>query len=161
MSKIIWTELISRHYNNFLVGHFSIDRTREFIGRKYYWPSLKKYVKAYIKGCNVCLLSKAVRHKLYNDLQALLVPTHQWKNFTKMVHYKLVKVTINISGLAKVIFDMVVWHYDLLDSIVSNRGSLFTFKFWSLLCYFFSRTAPWRPIFGPLSTSSRLISLDS
>ena len=54
----------------------------------------------------------------------------------KMVHYEPVKVTINAPGLAEVILDMVVWHHGLLNSIVSNRGSLFISKFWSLLCYF-------------------------
>ena len=53
-----------------------------------------------------------------------------------MVHYELVKVTINALGLAEVILDMVVQHHDLPDSIVSDRGSLFISKFWSLLCYF-------------------------
>ena len=55
---------------------------------------------------------------------------------TKMVYYKLVKVTIDASGLAKVIIDMVVWHYGLPDSIVTDRGSFFTSKFWSSLCFF-------------------------
>ena len=80
---------------------------------------------------------KAVRHKPYIDLQSLLIPTDRWKNLsmdfvtrlplfsdwkgnsydyilvivnqlTKIVHYKLVKVTINASRLAKVIIDVVV-----------------------------------------------------
>ena len=54
-----------------------------------------------------------------------------------MVHYELVKVTIDAPGLAEVILDVVVWHHGLFDSIVSDRVLLFTLKFWSLLCYFF------------------------
>ena len=38
----------------------------------------------------------------------------------EMVHYKLVKIIINVAGLAKVI----------------NWGPLFILKFWSSLCYF-------------------------
>ena len=53
-----------------------------------------------------------------------------------MVHYELVKVIINALGLAEVIIDVVVWHHDLLDSIVTDRNSFFTSKFWSSLCYF-------------------------
>ena len=56
---------------------------------------------------------------------------------TKMVHYELVKVTIDTPGLAEIILHVVVWHHSLPDSIVSNRGSLFISKFWSLLYYFF------------------------
>ena len=55
---------------------------------------------------------------------------------TKMVHYEPVKVIIDAPGLAEVIIDVVVWHHDLPDSIVTDRGSLFTSKFWSSLCYF-------------------------
>ena len=76
VSKIIQTELISRYHDNPLAGHFGIDKTKELIGRKYYWPSLSKDVEAYINGCNVCLALKAVRHNLYSDLEALPVPTH-------------------------------------------------------------------------------------
>ena len=55
---------------------------------------------------------------------------------TKSGHYKLVKVTIDTLGLAEVIPDVVVWHHGLPDSIMSDKGSLFTLKFWSSLCYF-------------------------
>ena len=53
-----------------------------------------------------------------------------------MIYYKLVKVIIDAPGLAEVIINVVVRHHGLLNSIVTNRGSLFTSKFCSLLCYF-------------------------
>ncbi len=34
--KVIRSELISRHHNNPLIGHFGIKKTRELIARKYY-----------------------------------------------------------------------------------------------------------------------------
>ncbi len=55
---------------------------------------------------------------------------------TKMVHYVPVKVTIDAPGLAKVITDVVVRHHGVPESIVTDRGSLFTSKFWSSLYYF-------------------------
>ena len=55
---------------------------------------------------------------------------------TKMVHYEPVKVTIDASGLAEVIIDVVVRHHGLPDSIISDRGAIFTSKFLSSLCYF-------------------------
>ena len=50
-------------------------------------------------------------------------------SFTKMIHYKPVKITINAPGLAKVIIDVVVCHHGLPDSIVTDKSSLFTSKF--------------------------------
>ena len=71
------SEVISRHHDDLLAGYFGIDKTRELVGRKYYWQSLKKDVKNYVRGCDVCLTSKTFRHKPYGDLQSLLVSTHQ------------------------------------------------------------------------------------
>ena len=135
--EIIRMELISRHHDDPLAGHFGIDKTRELIARKYHWPTLRRDVEGYVKGCDVCLASKAVRHKPYGDLQSLPIPTHRWKDLsmdfvtglsistdwkgdsynsilvivdrlTKMVHYEPVKVTIDAPGLAEVILDVVV-----------------------------------------------------
>ena len=47
----------------------------------------------------------------------------------KMVYYEPVKVTIDASGLAEVIIDVVVWHHGLPNTIVTDRSSLFTSKF--------------------------------
>ena len=66
--EIIQIELISRHRNDPLAGHFGIKKTRELIARKYYWPTLRRDVEDDKKGCDVCLASKAVRHKPYGDL---------------------------------------------------------------------------------------------
>ena len=66
-----------------------------------------------------------------------------------MVHYEPVKVTIDAPGLAEVILDVVVQHHGLPDSIVTDRGSLFTSKFWSLLCYFLSIKRRLSTVFHP------------
>ena len=58
--EIIWTELISRHHNNPLAGHFGIEKIRELIAQKYYWPTLCRDVKNYVRGCDVCLALKVV-----------------------------------------------------------------------------------------------------
>ena len=163
--EIIRTELISRHHDNPLAGHFGIKKTRELVARKYYWLMFRHNVNNYMKECDVCLALKAVRHKPYSDLQSLPIPTHCWKDlsinfvtglliltdwkgdsynsifiivncFIKMVCYKPVQVTINTPGLAVVIIDIVIKHHGLPDTIITDRGSFFTSKFWSSLYYF-------------------------
>ncbi len=39
--KVIHLELISRHHNDPLAGHFGIEKTCKLIARKYYWPTLR------------------------------------------------------------------------------------------------------------------------
>ena len=34
--EAIQTEIISQHHDDFLVGHFGIDKTKDLVGRKYY-----------------------------------------------------------------------------------------------------------------------------
>ena len=80
--EAIRIELISRHHDNLLAGHFGIEKTCKLLAWKYYWPTLKHNIEAYVRGCDVCLTSKAVRHKPYGDLQSLPVPTHWWKNLS-------------------------------------------------------------------------------
>ena len=53
-----------------------------------------------------------------------------------MVHYKPVKVIIDALSLDEVMIDVVVRHHGLSDLIVTNRGLLFTSKFYLLLYYF-------------------------
>ena len=70
------------HHNDPLAGHFGIEKTRELKAQKYYWPTLHRDVEDYVRGCDLCLASKTVRHKFYGDLQSLLVPTHRWKDLS-------------------------------------------------------------------------------
>ena len=77
ISEIIRTELISKQHDDPLAGHFGIEKTRELVARKYYWETLYHNVEIYVRGCDVCLASKTVRHKPYRILQQLPVPTHR------------------------------------------------------------------------------------
>ena len=140
---------------------------RGLVTRKYYWETLFYDIEVYVRGCDICLAFKTVRHKPYGNLQQLLVSTHYWKNLsmsfvtglpqfadwwgnsydlilviiillTKMVQYEPVQTTITVSMLVDVIFNIVIWYHGLPDSIVSDPGSVFTTKFCSSLCYFLS-----------------------
>ena len=102
--KIIWLKLISQHHDNFLGSHFEIDKTWELIARKYYWSMLCQDVEAYVKGCDICLTSKAIQHKVYRNLLALPVPTHRWKDLSMDF----------VTGLSV----LTVWKGESYDSIL-------------------------------------------
>lgn len=125
----------------------------------------KANIKFYVKKCNICLILKSVRHKAYNNLQSLLVPTHQYRNLSmnfitrllvstnrkgktynsilviinkikKRVYYELIKGIINFFDLTKVIINIVVRHHGLFNSIVTDCSLVFISKFQSLFYYF-------------------------
>ena len=108
---------------------------------------------------------KAQRRKPYGSMQALLVPPYEWKDFRmdfvtrlpksknwrgveydliliivdrliKMVHYEPVLTALDAEQLAEVLIEAFIKYNGLPDSIVTDRWSLFTFKFWSSFCYY-------------------------
>lgn len=53
-----------------------------------------------------------------------------------MIYYELVKVTINIFTLAKIIINIVVEHYSFPDLIVINQDLHYNSNFWLSLYYY-------------------------
>lgn len=51
------------------------------------------------------------------------------KQLTKMIYYELIKITIKVLGLVKVIIKIVVQHNGLFNLIVTNQGLTLTLKF--------------------------------
>ena len=176
--EIIKMKLSSRHYDDPLAGHFGIEKTQELVARKYFWETLYHNVKVYVRDYDVCLASKTVKHKPYENLQQLPVPTHYWKDFsmdfitwlpqsadwrsnsydsilvmvnwlTKIIYYKPVQTTITAATLAKIILNVVIWYHGLPQSIISNCNLVFMFKFWSSLYYLLSIKRSLSIIFNP------------
>lgn len=56
-----------------LAGYSKIKKTRELVFEKYFWPTLYEDIKAYAKGCDICLVSKVVWYKPYIDLKSLSI----------------------------------------------------------------------------------------
>ena len=69
------------------------------------------------------LLSADQKSDSYNLILVII------NRFTKMVHYKPLKVTINAPKLVKAIIDVV-------NFIINDQRAIFTSKFWFLPCYF-------------------------
>jgi RNase H-like domain found in reverse transcriptase/Integrase zinc binding domain len=153
--------LLRAHHDDPLAGHFGTTRTLELLTRNYYWPSMRKYVKEYIRSCDVCQRSKPPRHKPHGELSSLPVPDKAWSgitmdfvtdlppsgplkfdaiwvivcHLTKMVHYVPCHKTNTATWLAKAFIQEVIRLHGLPDSIVSDRGTTFTSRFWSTLCH--------------------------
>lgn len=178
MLEIIWTKIKSQHHDDPLAGYFEINKTWELVTKKYHWKTLYQDIESYIKRCDVYLASKMVRHKFYNNLQFLFIPTYWYKDFSidfiialpiptnwkrniydsiliivnwliKILYYERVKVTIDATKLVEVIFDMIVQYYGLPNLIVTDRSLLFTSKFWLSLYYFLSIKRKLSIIFHP------------
>ena len=159
------TEVLRKHHDDPLAGHFGYTRTLELIRRKYYWPGMSKEVRTYVRQCTTCCRIKPARHKPYGQLKSLQKPAEPWSDmtmdfitdlppcnrsgkvydsilvvmdrYTKMARYIPVQKTIDASELARILVrKLVLRGTGLPQSIVSDRGSVFTAKYWSALCFY-------------------------
>ena len=144
-------------------GHFGYLRTLELVRRKYYWPGMSRDIKQYVRTCNACARSKAIRHKPHGQLQSLPAPQGVWKDLTmdfitdlppagrkghsydailvvvdrlsKMAMYIPTRKSLDAAGLADLFYRRIWKDYGVPTSIVTDRGTQFTSKFWSAFCY--------------------------
>lgn len=55
---------------------------------------------------------------------------------SKTIYYKLIKITLNINGQLQIQINVILKHFSLFNSIISNKNILFTSKFYLFVCYF-------------------------
>ena len=117
---------------------------------------MKKDIDEYVAVCDVCQRVKAEHQKPAGLLQPMPIPEWKWDKLgmdfitgvprtrsgydsiwvvvdrlTKVAHFILVKTTYTSSKLAKIYMTRIV--YGVPRTIVSDRGTQFTSKFWHQL----------------------------
>ncbi len=154
-------KLIQEVHDQSFIDHFEILRTMKAIRRYYYWFSMQKTINRYIWNCYICQRSKALRNKFNELLHSLLIFEQQWKNIvmnfiinlslfegkniilivicrlSKKRHYISCFTNdeeITAEKTAELMLQWIYWIHDLLDFIVSNQDSQFTFILWKFLC---------------------------
>ena len=145
-------------------GHQGVTKTRKRLAESYFWPSYPKDVRRYVSTCAVCQRTKARTHQPYGELASLPIPKEPWReisldfvtqlppssdaagkvcNSILVVVDRLTKYALYIpttdrltsEGLATLLFQHVFRPFGIPDGIVSDRGTLFTSKFWSTFCW--------------------------
>ena len=162
-STALRSELMKRHHDHIYAGHFGVSRTLELLRRKYYWPGMNKDIAEYVQTCEICQLGKVHRHKPYGELQSLPVakcpgdslsmdfitdlPPSRLRDktydsilvvvdrFTKYSFFIPAIKTVSAEQFADIIIDQVYHWIGYPNSVISDRGSIFTSKYWSTLCY--------------------------
>jgi hypothetical protein len=147
--------VLQEHHDAALAGHPGISRTLELVTRNYWFPGINAFVKDYVNSCYSCQQAKPPRHPRHGELASLPVPTSPWKGLscdfitdlpvsdgmdsvlvfvdrmTKMAHFIKCLKTTDAPEFARLFVSNIVRLHGLPDSIVSDRGSIFTSHFWS------------------------------
>jgi len=150
-------ELMKMHHDDPLAGHYGIGKTLELLLRNYYFPGIHSYVKKYVSTCDSCSRGKSPRHLKHGELAPLPVPSGPWKGIscdfvtdlplskgydslfvvvdrlTKMCHLAPCNKSTSAPEFAQMFLHHVIRLHGIPDSIVSDRGSIFTSQFWNAL----------------------------
>ena len=137
-----------------LAGHFGVAKTLELVSRGFWWPQPWKFVKEFVKTCDVCARSKAVHHRPYGLLHPLPIPNRPWASismdfitdlppvngvdtvlvivdrFSKMAHFVPCSKTISGKETADLLLKSVVRLHGIPEDITSDRGPQFISHFW-------------------------------
>lgn len=135
-------------------GHRGREKTYLTLSRDLYWPNQYKFVRKYVRACEVCQRVKSTPASRA-PLQSLPVPTECWNSismdfifglpkdaqgnngilvfvdrFSKMVHLAAVPDSIDAAGSARVFMETVFRLHGMPSEVVSDRDPRFTAKFW-------------------------------
>lgn len=139
------------------IGHLGAQRTSEYVRRWFWWPTLRRDVDKFCVSCGICHVAKSVPQLPAGLLHSLPVPVRPWMSIsmdfvgpfpvafgcdyvwvvvdrlTSMVHLIPIRTTDTAAALAGVYLREVVRLHGLPESIVSDRDSKFTSRFWKEL----------------------------
>ncbi|KAI2667790.1 Transposon Tf2-6 polyprotein [Labeo rohita] len=75
-------EVLQWGHDSTLAGHQGVQRTINFIGRAFWWRTLRRDVQEYVQACNICARSKNPNTPSTGELQPLPVPKHPWTHIS-------------------------------------------------------------------------------
>ncbi|GJU74671.1 putative reverse transcriptase domain-containing protein [Tanacetum coccineum] len=124
----------------------------------YWWPNMKAEIATYVSKCLTCAKVKAEHQKPSGLLQQPEIPEWKWEKITmdfvlglprtpsgydsiwvivdrltKSTHFLKIKKTDSIEKLAQLYLKEIVCKHGVPTSIISDRDSLFTSRFWKSL----------------------------
>jgi hypothetical protein len=154
LKKLIFHE----HHDSRMAGHPGITRTLEKLTRTLWWPAVARDVEEYVRACASCQMNKARAGPTPGLLQPMPIPETAWDSvsldlitclprtaqgfdaavvfvdrLTKMTHFQPTRTTVTAEGLAEIFLRTIVVAHGMPLSLVSDRDSKFTSKFWRAL----------------------------
>ena len=125
---------------------------------KFWWHGMKREIALFIQKCDICQRVKAEHQRPAGLLQPLKIPEWKWDEvgmdfitglpksnrghdsiwvivdrLTKVAHFIPVKTTYRSDQLADLYISRIVSLHGIPKTIVSDRGTQFTSRFWKKL----------------------------
>ncbi len=145
-------EIISQAHN----GHNGAFKMFEMLSRSYYWKSMLRTTKRFVNKCDVCQKSKQSTVSKPGLSKPLPIPRARWSDisidfitglpktdpfnydtiitvvdrFTKRAHFIPTYSKVTVLDLVEIIFNEVIKHHGVPESITSDRDIKFINGVW-------------------------------
>lgn len=137
-----------------IVRHLGSRITYDYARRLYWWSTMRADISAFVNSCATCQATKSSKQKPAGLLHSLPILSRPWESIvmdfvgpfpesngfdyiwvvicrlTSMVHLVPLRTMIRADKLAVKFIDTVVRLHGIPESIVSDRDTKFTSKFW-------------------------------
>ena len=135
--------------------HPGATKIYQDLRKNYWWPGMKFNVMQYVGKCLTCAQVKAEHQKPYGKLQPLEIPEWKWEHLTmdfitklprtakkhdtiwvivdmltKSAHFLPISENYTSERLAKSFIKEIIVRHGVPVSIVSDRDTRFTSRFW-------------------------------
>lgn len=145
--------IIQAHHDSVAAGHPGQSKTQELIYQSYWWPTIKKDVQKYVKGCEICQRSKIDHQPHKTPLHPNPIPDQNWQyvsadmithlpeaqgfnaiiNFVCMKSKNIISVKcrddIDSEGQIKLYIDNIFRLHGLFERFFSDRRTIFISSF--------------------------------
>lgn len=137
-----------------VLGHLGEQKTSQYVRHWYWWPKMGHDIEKFCDSCGACKMAKSHNQLPEGLLHSLPIPEHPWDSIgvdfvgpfpsclgyndllvvicrlTSMISLTPMKVTDTSSDVAWLLLRDIVRLHGVPRSIVSDRDSKFTAKFW-------------------------------
>lgn len=156
--RSIVADIIQEHHDTPFSAHRSWPLTYDLIARNYYWPGMSEDIRKYVASCDTCQRFKGSNNLPFGLLKPLEIHQGKWQSvgmdfigplpttaagfnsitvfidrLTKMVHCRPSKTSDTAQDTARLYLDTIFRLHGLPASIVSDRDTRFTSRFWQEL----------------------------
>ncbi|KAJ9543976.1 hypothetical protein OSB04_023683 [Centaurea solstitialis] len=154
--------------------HPGADKMYKDLKEYYWWPGMKKDVASYVGRCLTCSKVKAENQKPSGLLQQPEIPEWKWERIsmdlvtklprtakghdtiwvivdrlTKSAHFLPIREDYKMDKLARIYIKEVVTRHGVPISIISDRDSRFTSRFWQSLQKSLGSQLDWSTAYHP------------
>nr|GFA56296.1 putative reverse transcriptase domain-containing protein [Tanacetum cinerariifolium] len=113
--------------------HPGSDKMYQDLKQLYWWPNMKAEITTYVSKCLTCAKVKAEHQRPSGLLQQPEIPIWKWERITMDFVIGLLRTPSGMEKLTQLYLKEVVCRHRVPISIISDRDSKFTSRFWRLL----------------------------